>query len=75
MALGLCYHMSASSSFRLLVAVASLAAEHKLWSAGSAVMGHRLSCPRACGIFEDQGLNSCPLHWLPCGKELAMQET
>ena len=22
-----------------------------------------LSCPTACGIFPDQGLNPCPLHW------------
>ena len=26
--------------------------------------GHRLSCPTACGIFPDQGLNTCPLHCL-----------
>ena len=26
-------------------------------------MEHRLSCPAAYGIFLDQGLNSCPLHW------------
>ena len=24
---------------------------------------HRLSCPTACGLFLDQGLNPCPLHW------------
>ena len=24
---------------------------------------HRLSCSVACGIFLDQGLNSCPLQW------------
>ena len=24
---------------------------------------HRLSCSVACGIFPDQGLNLCPLHW------------
>ena len=23
----------------------------------------RLSSPMACGIFPDQGLNPCPLHW------------
>ena len=27
------------------------------------VAGHRLSCSVACGIFPDQGLNSCPLNW------------
>ena len=35
----------------LLIAVASLVAEHGL------------SCSTACGIFPDQGLNPCPLHW------------
>ena len=39
------------SEHGLLIAVASLVAEH------------RLSCPEACGIFPDQGWNSCPLHW------------
>ena len=35
----------------LLIAVASLVAEHGL------------SCSAACGIFPAQGLNPCPLHW------------
>ena len=26
-------------------------------------MVHKPSCSKACGIFRDQGLNSCPLHW------------
>ena len=30
---------------------------------GSVVVVHRLSCSAACGIFLDQGLNLCPLHW------------
>ena len=39
-----------------------------LWSTGSRCWAsvdaaHRLSCPAACGIFPDQGLNSHPLHW------------
>ena len=29
----------------------------------SVVVVHGLSCPAACGIFLDQGLNLCPLHW------------
>ena len=29
--------------------------------AGSVVVAHRLSCPAACGIFPDQGLNPCLL--------------
>ena len=34
-----------------------------LEQAGSAVVGHRLSCCEAHGIFLDQGLNPCLLHW------------
>ena len=30
---------------------------------GSVAVAHRLSCRVACGIFSDQGLNPCPLHW------------
>ena len=29
----------------------------------SAVVVHRLSCSKACGIFPDQGSNPSPLHW------------
>ena len=29
----------------------------------SAAAGCRLSCAPACGIFLDQGLDCCPLHW------------
>ena len=32
--------------------------EHRLTS-----FGHRHCCSVACGIFLDQGLNLCPLHW------------
>ena len=31
--------------------------------AGSVVLAHGPSCSTACGIFPDQGLNPCPLHW------------
>ena len=30
---------------------------------GSVVEAYGLSCPMACGIFQDQGSNPCPLHW------------
>ena len=30
--------------------------------AGSAVVAHGPNCSVACGIFPDQGSNSCPLH-------------
>ena len=29
----------------------------------SVVVAHGLSCPEACRIVPDQGLNPCPLHW------------
>ena len=48
----------------LLIAVASLVVEHRLestWVSGVEACG--LSCPLACGIFLDQGLNLCLLHW------------
>ena len=49
----------------LLTEEASLVAEHGLWSSqASVVVAHRLSCPKACGSFLDQGSNPCPLHWL-----------
>ena len=41
----------------------SVIVAHGLQSAGSVVVAHRLSCSAACGIFPDQGLNLCPLHW------------
>ena len=48
----------------LLIAVASLVAEHGfLGMRASVVVAHGLSCSAACGIFPDQGSNLCPLHW------------
>ena len=41
---------------RLLIVVDSLTAEPRLSSS-------KFSCPGECGIFLDQGLNSCPLCW------------
>ena len=54
---------------RLLMAVASLAVEHRLQGtrasvvlapgiqSPSSILAHRLSCSTACGIFPDQGWN------------------
>ena len=42
---------------------ASAAVALELQSTGSVAVACRLSCPMACGIFLDQGLNPCPLHW------------
>ena len=30
---------------------------------GLVIVAHGISCSVACGIFPDQGLNPCPLHW------------
>ena len=46
----------------LLVVAASLV-QNGLQSTGEIVVVHRLSCSAACGIFPDQGLHICPLHW------------
>ena len=62
---------------RLLVAVASRHGEQPLgmqasvaaaWGGrrglrSSVVVVNRLSCPKACGIFPDQGSDPCPLRW------------
>ena len=34
-----------------------------LLSAGSVVVAYGLGCSAACGIFWEQGLNPCLLHW------------
>ena len=41
----------------------SVVAAHGLWSAGSVVVTHGLSCSAECGIFPDQGSNSRHLDW------------
>ena len=45
----------------LLTAVASLVSKPRLWSVGSVVVAHGLSCSTARGIFPDQGSNPCTL--------------
>ena len=37
--------------------------EQALGAQSSVAVFHRLSCSEACGVFLDQGLNLCPLHW------------
>ena len=74
----------------LLVAAASLALESRLqwlqhtgsvvaafqlWGTGLAVVAFGLSCPAACSIFPDQGLNQCPLHWQVNSYPLHHQES
>jgi len=46
-----------------LAARASAVVTPRLWSTGSIVVVHGLSCSPACGILLDQGLNLCLLHW------------
>ena len=41
----------------------SVAGAPGLWSTGSVVVAHGLSCSVACGIFLDLGLNPRLLHW------------
>ena len=47
----------------LLWSMGSVVAACGLYSAGSVVVVHRLSCSVAYGIFPDQGSNTCLLHW------------
>ena len=47
----------------LLIVVAFLVAGCGLQGAGSVVVVYGLCCPEASGIFLEQGLNLCPLHW------------
>ena len=61
---------SVVAELRLLGAPASVVAVHGLevvtlglQSTGLVVVVHELSCSMAYGIFLDQGLNSCLLHW------------
>ena len=51
------WHMS--FSLRWLLLLRSMGSRH----VGKVVVVYRLSCSAACGIFPDQGLNPCPLHW------------
>ena len=46
-----------------------------LSSWGSWAPRHRLSCSAGCGIFPDQGLNSCLLHWQADSLPLSQQRS
>ena len=46
-----------------LIGVASLVVEQTLGTRALVVVACRLSCSMAYGIFLDQVLNQCPLHW------------
>ena len=52
----------------LFIGVGSLVSEQGVWASVVAAcmlnsVVHRLSCPKANGIFLDRGSNLCPLHW------------
>ena len=52
---------------------ASVVVARGLYSAGSVVVAHELSCSAAYGIFPDQGSNPCPLHWQADSQPLCHQ--
>ena len=60
-----------SAAVRGLLIVVAFLVEHRLrvcrlqylQHEGSAVVAHGLRCSVSCGIFLDQGLNPCLLHW------------
>ena len=54
---------SRALGFQSLQVLGSLVPAPRLQSTVSTVVAHGRSCSRGCGIFPDQGLNSCPLHW------------
>ena len=47
----------------LLNAAASLVADVGFRAVDSVVVKCGSGCPAACGIFPDQGSNSCPMLW------------
>ena len=55
------------SGRRLLTAVASLESwASRVWALGAqafVVVAQAPSCSMTCGIFSDEGLNPCLLHW------------
>ena len=60
---------------RLLIVEVLLVVGHGFQSTGSVVSAHGLSYYEACGIFSDQGLNPCLLHWLADSLPLSHQES
>ena len=59
----LCGTESRMLGFQQVQHVSSVVAAPRLQTTISIVVAHRLSCSGACGIFLDQGLNLCLLHW------------
>ena len=61
----------------LLIAMTSLVAKQGLWSVATVAVAHRVSCPKACGIFLNQG--SHPPHgqadFIHCGTKEVLQSS
>ena len=51
----------------------SVVVARRLQSAGSVVVAHGLCCSAASGIFLDQSLSPCPLHWQADSQPLSHQ--
>ena len=59
----------------LLIALACLAAEHRLKGTEAlVVVPHGFNCPVAYGVFLDQGSNLCFLHWQVDSEPLEHQD-
>ena len=58
----LCAQRGLQGAWASVVVAHELVAAPVLWSTGSIVAEHGLSCSTACGIFLDQGWYSCLLH-------------
>ena len=56
--------LSPDAVYKLLLVAASPGAEHDLLDTrASEAVVRRLSCPKPCGTFPDQGSDSYSLHW------------
>ena len=56
-------HFGGFSCCRAWSTQASAVAVLRLQNTESIIVGHTFSCSAACGVFPDQGLNPCLLHW------------
>ena len=70
---GLLFAVASLAEHRLQGTQASAVADSGLDGTGSVVVAHRLGCSMACGIFLDQGLNPCLLHWQADSSPLSHQ--
>ena len=66
-------HSSRVHGLQQLRRMGSVFAARRLYSTGSIVVAHRLSCSTAYGIFSDQGSNQCLLHWREISLPLSHQ--